>query len=96
MSGGKTKDPHFKVQLINKNNGHEVEHSHLIYIEHRTMGHSWQYVMKGKDRGPDYPYSTLVAKNGPPSSCPKRRRLRRETEAAERDRGRRDRPRPQR
>ncbi len=39
MSGGKTKAPHFKIRLISTNNGHEVKHSHLIYIDEVKHSH---------------------------------------------------------
>ncbi|KAM4057843.1 hypothetical protein HRG_009461 [Hirsutella rhossiliensis] len=82
-SGGRSAKPHFKVRLLGTNNRSEVTHEHLIKIEHRSAtGHSSRYVTNRQARGPGYSYETLVATNGPPTGCPKRRRLQREAEAA--------------
>jgi hypothetical protein len=51
-------------------------------IEHRSASGRSKFATSRQDRDRNYPYHTLVAVNGPPSNCPKRRRLTREAEAA--------------
>src|SRR6266699_1482842 len=82
-SGGKSTVPHFKVNLMGRDGSREVSHEHLIKIDHQDKnGHTRRYQMNTKPVG--YDYATLRAKNGPPSGCPRNKRLQREREAAER------------
>jgi hypothetical protein len=79
-SGGKGTAVHFKVSLVGNDNGYNVTYDCLIKVEHQTSTETLQYQKSTKLGNDDY--STLVAKNGPPSRCPKARRLLREREAA--------------
>ncbi|ATY60333.1 hypothetical protein A9K55_006819 [Cordyceps militaris] len=82
MTGGKYANAHFKVKLFGNINGRAVVHQHCIYIEHRSAYGRHDYVMARDERDENYPYTTLVAVGGPPSSCPMRRRLQREQQEA--------------
>ncbi|RMJ16190.1 hypothetical protein BHE90_006434 [Fusarium euwallaceae] len=81
MSGGRKTACHFKVRLIGRDEGRQLVHDHRIKLEHRDpAGTSRRYQLTGKDAR--YDYSSMQAKNGPPSSCPKNKRLQRQAEAA--------------
>jgi len=81
-SGGKKTSTHFKVSLKGRDNNRNVTHENLIKIEHRdSTGNTWRY--QTNNRAANYDYSTLKAKNGPPSGCPRNKRAQREREAAE-------------
>ncbi|RSL49637.1 hypothetical protein CEP54_012333 [Fusarium duplospermum] len=81
MSGGRKTACHFKVRLIGRDEGRQLVHDHRIKLEHRDQaGTSRRYQLTGKDAR--YDYSSMQAKNGPPSSCPKNKRLQRQAEAA--------------
>lgn len=83
QSGGKNKHAHFKVALLGHINGRDVRHPHLLYIVHRDGNRPpWEYQTRG--RGARYDYDTLQPEHGPPSHCPRNRRLQRESAAAER------------
>ncbi|KAF5970534.1 hypothetical protein FCOIX_10371 [Fusarium coicis] len=80
-TGGRKAAIHFKVRLHYTDNGREATHDHKIRIEHRDAnGRVWNFAKNR--RPPNYDYSTLQAKNGPPSNCPRRRREQREAAAA--------------
>ncbi|KAJ2896401.1 hypothetical protein MKZ38_005585 [Zalerion maritima] len=81
-SGRKKTPTHFKVSLKGRDNNRNVAHENLIKIEHRdSTGNTWRY--QTNNRASNYDYSTLEAKNGPPSGCPRNKRAQREREAAE-------------
>lgn len=81
MSGGRKTACHFKVRLIGRDDGRQVVHDHRIKLEHRdSVGTPRRYQLSGKDAR--YDYSSMQAKNGPPSSCPKNKRLQRQAQSA--------------
>ncbi|KAG9233279.1 hypothetical protein BJ875DRAFT_51197 [Amylocarpus encephaloides] len=77
MSGGRKTSTHFKVSLKGRDNNRNITHENLIKIEHRdSTGHTWRF--QTNNRAANYDYSTLKAKNGPPSGCPRNKRAQRE------------------
>ncbi|KAI1746949.1 hypothetical protein F4782DRAFT_535923 [Xylaria castorea] len=78
ITGGVRALPHFKVLLIGADDGRNVEHEHLIFLVFREdSGYERRYQMHERDAR--YDYSKLIAKNGPPGRCPRKRRQRRES-----------------
>jgi hypothetical protein len=66
--------PYFKVNLLSKDNSHNVNHNLFIKIKHQDeSGHTWRYQMNNKPV--NYEYMTLKAKNGSLNNNLKNKRL---------------------